>query len=125
MQVSNDRPDFSRLLKAVAGGWPQWRAVEVAAIVVWAVVDTCGSGVRSPTTESSTPEETRADRRPIRPETVTHVSGMNCYLCPKNGPEKIGRDDWIRTSDPLTPSQVRYQAAPHPDSIRALDRWSC
>ena len=29
--------------------------------------------------------------------------------------EKIGRDDWIRTSDPLTPSQVRYQAAPHPD----------
>ena len=29
---------------------------------------------------------------------------------------KIGRDDWIRTSDPLTPSQVRYQAALHPDS---------
>ena len=28
---------------------------------------------------------------------------------------KIGRDDWIRTSDPLTPSQVRYQAAPHPE----------
>jgi hypothetical protein len=27
---------------------------------------------------------------------------------------KIGRDDWIRTSDPLTPSQVRYQAALHP-----------
>ncbi len=27
---------------------------------------------------------------------------------------KIGRDDWIRTSDPLTPSQVRYQTAPHP-----------
>jgi hypothetical protein len=26
-----------------------------------------------------------------------------------------GRDDWIRTSDPLTPSQVRYQAAPHPE----------
>jgi hypothetical protein len=29
--------------------------------------------------------------------------------------EEIGRDDWIRTSDPLTPSQVRYQAALHPD----------
>ena len=28
-----------------------------------------------------------------------------------------GRDDWIRTSDPLTPSQVRYQAAPHPDAV--------
>ena len=27
----------------------------------------------------------------------------------------IGRDDWIRTSGPLTPSQVRYQAAPHPE----------
>ena len=26
-----------------------------------------------------------------------------------------GRDDWIRTSDPLTPSQVRYQAAPRPE----------
>src|SRR5664279_6475840 len=24
------------------------------------------------------------------------------------------RDDRIRTCDPLTPSQVRYQAAPHP-----------
>ena len=33
---------------------------------------------------------------------------------------KIGRDDWIRTSDPLTPSQVRYQAAPHPEmSLRS------
>jgi hypothetical protein len=31
---------------------------------------------------------------------------------------EVGRDDWIRTSDPLTPSQVRYQAAPHPD-VRA------
>ena len=28
---------------------------------------------------------------------------------------KNGRDDRIRTCDPLTPSQVRYQAAPHPD----------
>ena len=33
---------------------------------------------------------------------------------PKNRPVNIGRDDWIRTSDPLTPSQVRYQAALHP-----------
>ena len=28
-----------------------------------------------------------------------------------------GRDDWIRTSDPLTPSQVRYQAAPRPEAF--------
>ena len=53
-----------------------------------------------------------------------------CYLCvtlnTKIGssegrnlsynPMKSGRDDWIRTSDPLTPSQVRYQTAPHPDT---------
>ena len=39
-----------------------------------------------------------------------------------------GRDDWIRTSDPLTPSQVRYQAEPHPETgekaILALRRGS-
>ena len=28
---------------------------------------------------------------------------------------KIGRDDWIRTSDPLLPKQMRYQAALRPD----------
>ena len=28
---------------------------------------------------------------------------------------KIGRGDWIRTSDPLRPRQVRYQAALRPD----------
>ena len=28
---------------------------------------------------------------------------------------ETGRDDWIRTSDPLNPIQVRYQAALHPD----------
>src|SRR5690348_15346868 len=32
---------------------------------------------------------------------------------------KNGRDDWIRTSDPLTPSQVRYQAALHPERTTA------
>ena len=31
-------------------------------------------------------------------------------------PAKRGRDDRIRTCDPLTPSQVRYQAAPHPET---------
>ena len=30
------------------------------------------------------------------------------------GPSCAGRVDWIRTSDPLTPSQVRYQTAPPP-----------
>ena len=30
--------------------------------------------------------------------------------------KKSGRDAEIRTRDPLTPSQVRYQAALHPDT---------
>src|SRR4051812_27623149 len=29
---------------------------------------------------------------------------------------KSGRGDWIRTSDPLLPKQMRYQAALRPDS---------
>ena len=29
---------------------------------------------------------------------------------------KSGRDDWIRTSDPLNPIQMRYQAALHPET---------
>ena len=33
--------------------------------------------------------------------------------------ESSGRVDWIRTSDPLTPSQVRYQTAP-PPALQAL-----
>ena len=32
------------------------------------------------------------------------------------GKLKSGRGDWIRTSDPLRPRQVRYQAALRPDS---------
>jgi hypothetical protein len=30
--------------------------------------------------------------------------------------KNFGRGDWIRTSDPLRPRQVRYQAALRPDS---------
>ena len=30
---------------------------------------------------------------------------------------KNGRGDWIRTSDPLRPRQVRYQAALRPDRL--------
>ena len=56
----------------------------------------------------------RADREPVRPESVTYVLGINRHPCDRNRPGENGRDDWIRTSDPLTPSQVRYQAAPHP-----------
>lgn len=34
-----------------------------------------------------------------------------------------GRVDWIRTSDPLTPSQVRYQAAPPP--VLSCENFLC
>ena len=43
---------------------------------------------------------------------------MICYLCLRNGPGENGRGDWIRTSDPLRPRQVRYQAALRPDIFR-------
>ncbi len=33
-----------------------------------------------------------------------------------------GRDDWIRTSDPLHPIQVRYRTAPHPEAIAVFNR---
>ncbi len=33
----------------------------------------------------------------------------------KNGYQSIGRGEMIRTSDPLHPMQVRYQAALRPD----------
>lgn len=35
----------------------------------------------------------------------------------KEGNKKNGRSDWIRTSDPLVPNQVRYQAAPRSDKV--------
>ena len=33
---------------------------------------------------------------------------------------EVNRDDWIRTSDPFVPNEVRYQAALHPDAKNAL-----
>jgi hypothetical protein len=53
----------------------------------------------------------------IMPRDFAVISSAVDYLQPfdVNEASKIGRDDWIRTSDPLTPSQVRYQAAPHPE----------
>src|SRR4030095_3927312 len=39
--------------------------------------------------------------------------------------ERFGRGDWIRTSDPLRPRQVRYQAALRPDSNFLIFYRSC
>ncbi len=42
-----------------------------------------------------------------KPTKKQNPFGSAFYFC---------RDDWIRTSDPLHPMQVRYQAALHPVS---------
>ena len=46
-------------------------------------------------------------------KTVAKSEIAKTALLVSNG--KDGRDDWIRTSDPLLPKQMRYQAAPRPD----------
>src|SRR3954453_11635399 len=67
----------------------------------------------------------RTDRQSVHPESVTYVLGMNCYPCDRNEPSKSGRGDWIRTSDPLLPKQMRYQAALRPDSHDARSYRKC
>jgi putative transposase len=37
----------------------------------------------------------------------THVSGMKCYLCARNGPNEFGSSGWIRTSNPPVNSEAR------------------
>src|SRR5436190_12285878 len=41
----------------------------------------------------------RADCRPVRTESVTHVSGINRYLCNRYRPAQSGGDAGIRTLD--------------------------
>src|SRR3954452_24855456 len=82
---------------------------------------TLSSACRMPPIESGrlAPGPTAATSPEVR---IMKFSGVNLLLgrsgigrCHRGAKTiEIGRDDWIRTSDPLTPSQVRYQAAPHP-----------
>ena len=51
---------------------------------------------------------------------VTEVLRTYSYPCVRNRPDLIGRGEKIRTSDPLHPMQVRYQAAPRPDRMRMI-----
>ena len=39
----------------------------------------------------------RTHRQPVRAETVTYVPGMNCDLCVRNGPNRNGGPNGIRT----------------------------
>ena len=41
-------------------------------------------------------------------------SAWKAEVLPLNHTRVRGRGDWIRTSDPLLPKQMRYQAAPRP-----------
>ena len=63
------------------------------------------------------PRERRPARRPRfpAPNVAVPYNANGPTLSCENRPIFIGRDDRIRTCDPLTPSQVRYQAAPHPE----------
>ena len=54
------------------------------------------------------------------PETDLKSSYVVTPVSPRNS--ESGRGDWIRTSDPLRPRQVRYQAALRPDSSAIIPR---
>ena len=68
------------------------------------------------TTTGATPDVPRAARMCLCPQCAYKRTGR-LSGCENRPVCKIGRDDRIRTCDPLTPSQVRYQAALHPDLI--------
>src|SRR6188474_2956053 len=65
---------------------------------------TAGNSVAAPAATAVV----RNCRRPMRAPASTAIGNLLII--------GIGRDDRIRTCDPLTPSQVRYQAALHPVS---------
>jgi hypothetical protein len=59
------------------------------------------------------------DNRKEQEKSVAHrrVRSRSCCSLAVPSDGESGRGDWIRTSDPLRPRQVRYQAALRPDSI--------
>jgi hypothetical protein len=54
----------------------------------------------------------------IRPG--SHAAATPCGLRRREFREEGGRGDWIRTSDPLNPIQVRYQTALRPGRLRLI-----
>jgi hypothetical protein len=76
----------------------------------------CGSG------RTTTITIARTERLVAKPRTsdFSQKRGLKSYRSPENLHEKFGRGDWIRTSDPLRPRQVRYQAALRPDKLHII-----
>jgi hypothetical protein len=55
-------------------------------------------------------EECRFEpKESVQPESVTYVSGMNCYLCVRNRPRGTGAGGRTRTDDLLITNQLLYQ----------------
>jgi hypothetical protein len=44
----------------------------------------------------------------------TYVLGIDCHPCDRNGPAKVGRGEWIRTTDPSVPNR-----SGHVDPVRS------
>ena len=67
----------------------------------------------------------RTDRQSVRPESVTHVSGMNCHPCVRNGPSAIINDCSplliVCAKNPTKPSRRvpnRSSASRRPNRLR-------
>ena len=93
--------------------------------IVEAIAKVVGEAGSGPGNDAELPIGTRhlargpeTDRKPkMKSPTLRSVSGAYLLIfCEKNG-----RDDWIRTSGPLLPKQVRYQTALHPDASTEPD----
>ena len=76
-----------------------------------------------------------ADRQPVRPDPVTHVSGMKCYLSARNGPSRDGAPGRIRARSRRAAGSARREletgGSGHlafsrdgaPGRIRTCDLW--
>lgn len=63
---------------------------------------------------TSTRDRAAAHRHPDRERSARAVPRLETVI---SGKFSTGRDDWIRTSDPHTPSVVRYQTALRPEPV--------
>ena len=65
----------------------------------------------------------RADREPVRPESVTHVSGINRHPCVRNGPAASGGESGIRTRGTVSRTHA-FQACALNHSAISPRKWT-